>query len=251
MNRHQDKSVVVTGAGSGIGAATAARFAAEGATVLAADIDLDAVTAVVAKIVADGGAARAIRTDVADADDVQAMIAAAVEHHGRLDVLHNNAYWGPINTTVVDISLDDWRRTVDVTLGGTFLGCRYAIPAMLANGGGAIVNMASTAALMGARQFAGYAAAKGGVVSLTRAIAMDYGRQGIRANAVAPGLIKTPATVPVLADPARKEVMTAQLLVDRFGEPEDIAAMVSFLAGDEAGYINGQVYSVDGGRTIV
>ncbi|MEU2615201.1 SDR family NAD(P)-dependent oxidoreductase [Micromonospora sp. NPDC007271] len=249
--RFAGRSVIVTGSGSGIGRATAVRFAAEGASVLVADIDLDAARQTVHEIDASGGIGIALRVDVSQPADVSAMVQAAVSAFGRLDVLHNNAYWGPINTPVVDISFEDWQRTVDVTLGGVFLGCRYAIPAMIEGGGGAIVNTASSAALMGSPQYAAYCAAKGGVVSLTRSVAFDYGKKGIRANAVAPGLIETPATVPVLANPERRAFIESSLLVNRFGQPSDVAAMVTFLASDEASYINGQVYAVDGGRTIV
>lgn len=250
-DRFAGKSVVVTGAGSGIGRASATRFAAEGGAVLVADIDLAGAEETVAGITAAGGRALALRVDVSEPDQVEAMIARAVAEFGSLDVLHNNAYWGPINTPIVDISLDDWRRTVDVTLGGVFLGCRVAIPVMIANGGGVIVNMASTAAVLGSPRYAAYAAAKGGVISLTRSIAYDYGREGIRINAVAPGLIETPATVPVLAAPGRREQLEALSLVGRFGQPADIAAIVTFLASAEAEYITGQTYNVDGGRTVL
>jgi NAD(P)-dependent dehydrogenase (short-subunit alcohol dehydrogenase family) len=166
-------------------------------------------------------------------------------------VLHNNAYWAPLYRPVTETSNEEWERTIAVTLTSVFYGCKHAIPAMIAQGGGVIVNTASVAGFMvGSPQFAAYMAAKGGVVQLTRSIAIDYGRHGIRANAVCPGFIETPATAPLMSDPERVAFLTSKLLVGRPGQPADIAAAVLYLASDEASFMTGQTMVVDGGRSI-
>ena len=248
--RFTGKSVIVTGAGSGIGRRTAVRFAEEGALVTVADIDEAGGKATVEEIRAAGGTARLSVTDVSVPESVRSMVDGAVDAYGALDVLHNNAYWAPLNRTVTDTSDEEWARTIAVTLTGVFLGCKYAVPAMLASGGGAIVNTASTAGLVATPSFAAYMAAKGGVIALTRSVAFDFGKQGIRCNAVAPGLIQTPATEPVFRDPARMEFLTSKLVLGRAGNPDDIASAVLFLASPESGFMTGQTMVVDGGRQI-
>lgn len=243
--------MIVTGAGSGIGRATAAAFASEGAAVVVADIDAAAAETTVATITAAGGAAVASVTDVGDEESVRAMIDLCVERFDRLDVLHNNAYWAPLYRPLVDTTMDEWRRTIDVTLTGVFLGCKFAIPAMIERGGGVIVNTASVAGhMVGSPQFAAYMAAKGGVVQLTRSVAMDYGRHAIRCNAVCPGLVETPATAPLTGDPERMAFLLGKLLLRRPGQPDDIAAAVLYLASDESSYMTGQTLVIDGGRSI-
>lgn len=249
--RFTDMSVVVTGAASGIGRETALRFAREGAKVTVADIDEQGGADTVALVEKEGGAARFAATDVSDPESVQAMVDGAVAAYGRVDVLHNNAYWAPLGRSVVDTSMQEWDRTIGVTLTGVFLGCKSVIPHMIEVGGGVIVNTASTSGLVASPTFAAYIAAKGGVVALTRSVAFDFGRQGIRCNAVAPGLIKgTAATEPVFRDPDRLEFLTAKLLVGRPGEPADIANAVLFLASAESAFMTGQTMVVDGGRLI-
>lgn len=250
MGRVDGKVAIVTGAASGIGRATALLLAREGAHVVVADIDTPAGQATVDAISAAGGSADFVATDVADARQVEGMVQFAVARFGRLDVLHNNAYWAPLNTTVLDTTDEQWQRTIDVTLKSVFLGCKYAIPAMIATGGGSIVNTASTAALVASPKFAAYAAAKGGVVALTRSVAFDFGPQHIRCNAVCPGLTETPATAPVLADAQRRAWLTEKIVVGRIGQPQDIAAAVLYLASDESGFVTGQTLVVDGGRQI-
>lgn len=249
--RFEGRAAIVTGAGSGIGRATAEALASEGASVTVADIDETGAAATVEAIVREGGVAVAQSVDVADEAATIAMVDRCLSEFGRLDVLHNNAYWAPLYRPVVDTSLDEWHRTIDVTLTGVFLGCKYAIPPMIAAGGGAIVNTASVAGFMvGSPQFAAYMAAKGGVVQLTRSVAMDYGSQGIRCNAVCPGFIETPATAPLMNDAARVAFLTSKLLLGRPGQPDEIAAAVLYLASDESSFMTGQTMVVDGGRSI-
>ncbi|MGB3437664.1 MAG: glucose 1-dehydrogenase [Actinophytocola sp.] len=248
--RFTGSSVIVTGAASGIGRETAIRFAAEGAKVTVADIDEAGARATVDAIEAAGHTARVSVTDVSSTEAVRSMVDGAVATYGRLDVLHNNAYWAPINRTVTDTSDEEWERTIAITLKSVFLGCKFGIEAMLGNGGGTIVNTASTAGLVASPSFAAYMAAKGGVIALTRSVAFDYGKQGIRCNAVAPGLTRTAATDPVFADQDRLDFLTAKLLLGRAGEPVDIAMAVLFLASAESGFMTGQTMVVDGGRLI-
>ncbi|MDQ3477170.1 MAG: SDR family oxidoreductase [Actinomycetota bacterium] len=248
--RFSGKVVVVTGSASGIGRETALAFAREGAKVVVADIDSDGASGAVAEAEGAGGQATACRVDVSDDESVREMVDLAVRTYGRLDVLHNNAYWAPLNRSVTETSLEEWDRTIAVTLTGVFLGCRHAIPAMIENGGGVIVNTASVAALAASPRFGAYVAAKGGVVALTRSVAFDYGHAGIRCNAVAPGLIETPATEAVLSDPERRAWLTSKILVGRPGQPSDIASAVLYLASAESAFMTGQTLVVDGGRLI-
>jgi NAD(P)-dependent dehydrogenase (short-subunit alcohol dehydrogenase family) len=248
--RVRGKVAIVTGASSGIGRETARLLGEEGASVVVADIDEPGGLETVREIEADGAQAVFAPTDVSKPSDVAAMVAIATERFGRLDVLCNNAYWAPLNRPLVDTTDEEWDRTLAVTLTGVFLGCRAAIPVMVRGGGGVIVNTASTSGLTASPQFAAYMAAKGGVVQLTRSVAFDYGPQGIRCTAVCPGLIDTPATAPVLADPERRAWLESKLLVGRIGVPRDIAQAVLFLASDESSFMTGQMLVVDGGRMI-
>jgi len=248
--RFAGKVVIVTGSGSGIGQETALAFAREGAELIVADIDTEAAGRTMHQIVDAGRTATVCTVDVSLDESVGQMIGLAVETYGRLDVLHNNAYWAPLNRSVTETSQQEWDRTIAVTLTGVFLGCKHAIPVMIEGGGGAIVNTASVAALAASPRFGAYIAAKGGVVALTRSVAFDYGSRGIRCNAVAPGLIETPATEPVLADPERRAWLTSKLLVGRVGQPSDIANAVLYLASDESSFLTGHTLVVDGGRLI-
>lgn len=249
-SRFAGRVAIVTGSGSGIGRETALAFAREGACVVVADIDTASAKQTVEEIGADGGQATACTVDVSADESVAEMVQLAVRTYDQLDVLHNNAYWAPLNRSVTETSLPEWDRTIAVTLTGVFLGCKHAIPAMIEGGGGVIVNTASVAALAASPRFGAYIAAKGGVVALTRSVAFDYGPRGIRCNAVAPGLIETPATEAVLADPERRGWLTSKILVGRAGQPSDIANAVLYLASDESAFMTGQTLVVDGGRLI-
>jgi NAD(P)-dependent dehydrogenase (short-subunit alcohol dehydrogenase family) len=251
MSRFTGRTVVITGSGSGIGRETARCFAAEGANVVVADIDEAGAAGTVQEISDAGGTAVAVRTDVSDASSVEALMDHAVERFGRLDVVHNNAFWAPLYRPVVDTTLQEWHRTIDVTLTGVFHGCKYGIPKMIAGGGGVIVNTASVAALTVNPKYAAYMAAKGGVVALTKSIAYDYGPDNVRCNAVAPGLVQgTGATKPVFENPERVEWLMRKIALGRPGQPSDIAKAVLFLASDDASYMTGDTMVVDGGRLI-
>ncbi|MGC2222199.1 MAG: SDR family NAD(P)-dependent oxidoreductase [Methylocella sp.] len=246
MNRLTGKVVFVTGGGNGIGAASAERFASEGAQVVIADIKEDDARAVARAI---GDRAAAIYYDGGDEVSVKAGIDGAVARFGRLDVLHNNhallSGGGNHDSDVVNTELSVWRKSIEVSLTGYFLGCKYAVPHMLRNGGGSIINMTSDSALLADHTHVAYGAAKAGVIGLTRMVAMNHGRQGVRCNAIAPGLIVTP-NVRNWA-PQLIEIVGRHLMVKDHGEPKDIAALAAFLAADESRFITGQIISCDGG----
>jgi meso-butanediol dehydrogenase/(S,S)-butanediol dehydrogenase/diacetyl reductase len=250
--RLKDKVCIVTGGGSGIGRASALLFAREGARLAVADKRLPAAEAVAAECIREGAQALPVEVDVARSADVQRMVAATVAAFGRLDVLVNNAGYG-IAGSVVETDEQAWDDLMAVNVRGVFLCCKHAIPAMRANGGGAIVNTASVVAAVGIRDRAAYCASKGAVAALTRAVAIDHVGDGIRCNAVAPGTVDTPYFDRILktsADPAavRKKLETRQLL-GRLGTPEEIAAAILFLAGDESRFATGTILTIDGGMT--
>ncbi len=253
--RFTGKVAIVTGAGSGIGAATARLLAGEGAAVTVADLDPAAAAAVVAEIVDVGGTARAQTVDVADPEAVAAVVADTVAAFGGLDVLHNNAATIADNARDQDVvtgDLETWHRVLDVNLTGVMLGCRFAIPALLERGGGAIVNTASAAAFYGSRTMAAYGVSKAGVVALTRYVATAYADRGIRVNAVAPGVVVPRARQDAdAASPApRLAPYVAGHPVGRLGYPEEIAAAVAYLASDDAAFVTGECLRVDGGLTV-
>lgn len=254
MGKLEGKVAVITGAGAGIGRASALVFAREGAAVVVADLDPEAGEEAAAQIRGDGGEAVFVQVDVAEPDQVERMVCGAVEAFGRVDVLFNNA---GVNfpATVVDVSEEAWRRSLDVNLKGVMLGCRYAIPEMLKTGGGSIVNTASMLGLVASPRQAPYAAAKGAVVMLTRQVAIDYAKRNIRVNCLCPSEVNTEMNrrfIEQSPDPqAELRRVLTRIPMDRMAEPEEIASAALFLASDDSSYITGVALPVDGGLTAM
>ena len=244
----KNKVTVITGAASGIGAATARRFAREGARLLLGDLNEAGGEALADELSRAGVAARFHRTDVRQAAEVEALMQRAVDLHGRLDVVFNNAGIGAYGKTP-DLDLEVWRQVISIDLDGVFYGCRFAIPHMRRTGGGAIINTASISGLFGDYGLVAYNAAKGAVVNLTRAVAIDHARENIRVNAVCPGPIETPLLGPLLTLREAREKYAELIPMGRVGQPDEIASAVAFLASDDASYITGAALVIDGGVT--
>jgi NAD(P)-dependent dehydrogenase (short-subunit alcohol dehydrogenase family) len=256
--RLADKAAILTGSGSGLGKASALRFAREGAQVACADIDVDAADAVAGEIVREGGTALSIRVDTTSSKAVDAMVAAALDAFGKVDVLFSNAgISGPGNAA--DVPEDLWDRVIAVNLKGVWLGAKAVLPHMMSRRTGVILNQASMAALVGIDNIFPYTAAKGGVTAMTRQMAVAYGPHNIRVNAICPGTIPTPlvyrsrlerGVATVDADQERLDAQVAERFpLKRLGVPEDVAALAVFLASDEANWVTGGVFPVDGGRS--
>lgn len=246
MGRMDGKVALVTGAGTGIGAAASRLFAAEGAQVVVAELDAAAGRRTAEAVTAAGGDAISVPTDVTDEAAVRAAVAEATDRYGRLDVLYNCAGGSiPEDTTVTEVDLGPvWEHTINLDLMGTVLCCRHAIPAIVASGGGAVVNMSSTAALQPWRAHI-YSAAKGGVISLTRSLSRSYAKQGVRVNAICPGYVLTERVLARFAEPDIDA--TRRRYPFAVGGPEDIAAIALFLASDESRMITGASIAADGG----
>jgi NAD(P)-dependent dehydrogenase (short-subunit alcohol dehydrogenase family) len=247
MRRLEDKVAIVTGGAGGIGSATARRLASEGARVVVADINLPQASEVADSI---GAPALALAYDAADVASIKDLVEATVRHFGRLDILHNNtaitaAEVQSHDTTVVDIPFETWDMTLQVNLKSYMAGCKFALPHMLARGGGAIINTASGSGSHGDLARVAYGTSKAAIINLTRYVATQHGRDGIRCNAISPGLILTAASEKAVPELLR--MISEHVSTPRLGRPEDVAALVAFLASEDAGYINGENITCDGG----
>ena len=253
MGKLDGKIALITGAGSGIGRATALVFAAEGAKVAVVDRAEDHALAVAAEIGQSGGEAVTVRADVSKAADTERMVVETIGRFGRLDILYNNAGIGFARRTHL-LTEEEWDRTIDVDLKGVFLGCKYALPELMKRGG-VILSTASVAGIEGFRQMAAYCAAKAGVIMLTKSLAMDYAEHGIRVNCICPGSIETPLYESGFDNltPEKRarahQMFAAMHLVGRAGEPQEIARVAMFLCSQDASFITGQAVVVDGGYT--
>ena len=244
----EGKVALVTGAGSGIGRATAEAFAREGAATVVSDVSADATHETVERIRFAGGNASALIADVASAYEVDTLIRHALDVWGRLDCAFNNAGIEGDMADTVACTEANWDRTLSVNLKGVWLCMKYEIPAMLRHGGGAIVNCASVAGLVGFRNLPAYCASKGGIIELTRATALEYADAGIRVDAVCPGVIRTPMVERILAgDPEVEAQFTALEPMGRMGRPEEIADTVLWLCSDRASFVTGHALVADGG----
>lgn len=251
MGSLEGKVAVVTGAASGIGRASAVAMAAEGARVVVSDRHGDGADAVAAEITATGGTAIGVRCDVRSEDDVRAMIEAAVDTWGGLDVLHNNAGTTDhadvgADNDIVDLTVELWDHMMAVNLRGPFLGCKHAIPHLVRRGGGSIIMTSSMSAMAGDLRYAAYGASKGGLNSFTRYVATQYGKQRIRANAICPGLVVTPAARSLIP-PDTLALYEGNHLTPELGTPDQVASVAVFLASDASAYVTGQAIPVDGG----
>jgi NAD(P)-dependent dehydrogenase (short-subunit alcohol dehydrogenase family) len=260
VGKLEGRVAIITGAGSGQGAAAARLFASEGAAVVVADVNAETGEQVTAELTTSGAAAAFAPCDVSDASQVKAAVATATSQFGRLDILYNNAgLWysaqGNYRPGITDapsplLEENIWDRTIDVNLKGTYLGCKYAIPEMQKVGKGAIINVSSIAALrVGSGASDAYTAAKGGVVAITRTLAVEHARYQIRCNCIFPGAIKTPLAGPFT--PEYERAVESHVPLGRWGQPEDVAKMALFLASDDSDWITGAFFVVDGGYTAV
>jgi NAD(P)-dependent dehydrogenase (short-subunit alcohol dehydrogenase family) len=246
--RLANKVTLITGAGSGIGKASALLFAREGAKVVCVDLKENSTAD---EIKEAGGTAASFLADVSKAKDAEGMVAFAEKEFGALHVAFNNAgIFHNDDNSVTDTTEDIWNLVIDINLKGVFLGCKYQVPALLRAGGGSIINTASFVAVMGAAvpQIA-YTASKGGVLAMTREIAVEFARKNIRANSLCPGPVETPLLAELLADPARRNRRLVHIPQGRFARPEEMANAALFLASDESSFVNGTSFLVDGGIT--
>jgi len=245
------KVALVTGAASGIGRASALAFAREGAKVVVADVDVEGGEETVRLVRSAGGDALFVRADVSKADDAEAMVAGAVARYGRLDCAHNNAGIAGVRAASAEVPEEDWDRTLDVNLKGTWLCMKQEIRAMLKTGGGAIVNTSAANALSGGKGSSVYSAAAAGILGLTRSAALDYADAGLRINAVCPGVVRTPMIERMIGGrPEVEAAFVARIPMKRLGTPEEIAEAVVWLCSDAASFVTGQALLADGGMVM-
>ncbi len=254
VGRLDGKVAIVTGGAGGIGGATARALAAHGGSVAVLDLDDAGAERVAEQVQASGGTAVALGVDLADETSVVSAVAAVVARFGRLDVVHNNAALTDSDflsrdTRVTDLSVEVWERTMAVNLRSQMLMCKHAIPEMVRQGGGSIINMSSGASLKGDRTRTAYGVSKAGVNTLTMYVATGHGRQGVRVNTIVPGLIITDAVRAHLTEPILASLGRATL-TPYLGQPDDVANLVVFLASDESRYITGQMIAIDGGMSV-
>jgi NAD(P)-dependent dehydrogenase (short-subunit alcohol dehydrogenase family) len=244
--RQDDKVAIISGASRGIGAAVARRFAREGAKVVLAARSQAELERIAEEIKANGGQAMVVPTDFTQPASVESLVQRTLEAYGRLDAAFNNAGEGQRPIPLAEIGVEEFNRNLQINLGGVFLAMKYEIPAILASGGGAIVNMSSTAGLSGVKGVGAYAAGKHGVIGLTKSAALDYAAQNLRINALAPGPILNDR-ISMLSEEMRLPIMNA-IPMRRIGKAEEVASAAVWLCSDEASFITGAVFSIDGGR---
>jgi len=251
MASFEGKVALVTGAGSGIGRAAALGFASRGAKVVVSDVNDAAGAETVSLIEGSGGTALYVRADVSDPAQVEALVKAAVDAYGRLDAAVNNAGIGGESAPVAEYTLEGWNTIIGINLSSVFYGMKYQIPAMLASGGGAIVNISSILGLVGWAMAPGYVAAKHGVMGLTKAAAVEYAQQGIRVNAINPGFIATPllTSAGITEGSDLETFIASKHAMNRLGTSEEIANAIVWLCSDEASFVTGVPLAVDGGFT--
>jgi NAD(P)-dependent dehydrogenase (short-subunit alcohol dehydrogenase family) len=253
-DRLANKVALITGGASGQGRVAAIRFAQEGAKVVISDVNEDGGRQTMHMVQENGGQALFVPADVAVETSAQEMVAAAVRQYGALHILYNNAGigGGGIDTDVTQLSVETWERILNINLRGIFLCSKYGVPALIQAGGGSVINTASIAGLIGS-PYAGhaYTASKGGVIALTRAMAMSYASHKVRVNAICPGGVETPMTARFRQDPAQWQRYIDSHPIGRVGTPEDIVNLAVYLASDEASWVTGSIFTIDGGRTAM
>jgi len=246
MDRLKNKVALVTGGGSGIGRATCLLFAREGAKIVVADYVAEGGNETVRQITAAGGEAAFVQADVSKSADVQNMIATTVRTYGRVEVLFNNAGIEGPSAKLVNYKEEDWERVIAIDLTAVYLGMKYVIPEMIKQGGGVILSTASVAGLVGLPGSGAYAAAKAGVINMTRMVALEYADKNIRVNCICPGIISTPMVDRVMGGRPSEHVIRMEP-IGRLGKPEDIANAALFLASDESSFATGAPFIIDGG----